>query len=189
MRLFQEMYLGPELFESTYGEKPLVLTEPSLIEREELLIHRSTLEELAVRVPLGIATGRPGAEAAHALRQHGIEELFVSVVDDDDVKEAEAKELSKGGAHVRLSKPHPWSLLEAVRRTAPKARSAAYVGDTPDDVRAARAANASMPFLAIGTAQRSEEFKRALAVFREVGADIVLGHPNGLRFLDVWGRD
>lgn len=189
MRLFQEMYLGPELFLSTYGEKPLVLTEPGLIEREKLLIDRSVLEKLASRVSMGIATGRPGAEADHALHQHGIKELFTAVVDDDDVKEAEAKELSSAGACVRLSKPHPWSLLEAVRRTRPEARLAAYVGDTPDDVRAAKAASATMPFLAIGTAQERGKFKRALAVFREVGADVVLGHPDGLGLLDIWGRD
>lgn len=188
MRLFQEMYLGPELFETTYGEAPLVLKEPGLIEREELLIDRSVLENLASQVPLGIATGRPRAEAAHALSRHEIADYFSTVVDDEDVLQAEAAERDKGGEPERLSKPHPWSLLEAVRRIAEgRPVRAAYVGDTPDDLLAARAADATIPFLAIGTAQTLEEFKWASAVFRNVGVDIILGHPDGLQYLDIFG--
>lgn len=186
MRLFQEMYLGPELFESIYSEPPLVLSEPGLMEQEELLVERAVLEELASRLPLGIATGRPRAEAARALDQHGIAHLFACLVDDDDVVQAEAEQLPKTGGSVSLGKPHPWSLIEAVRRIGADTRLAAYVGDTPDDIKAAKAASVTVPFLAVGTAQRAEDFKRALAVFREAGADIVLGHPNGLRLLDIW---
>jgi HAD superfamily hydrolase (TIGR01548 family) len=186
MRLFQEMYLGPELFERIYTEPPLVLYEQGLIEHERLLIDRAVLKDLASRLPLGIATGRPRAEAAHALDQHGIADLFTGVVDDDDVRQAETEESSKKGVSASLSKPNPWSLIEAVRRISLKVSLAAYVGDTPDDIRAAKTAAVKVPFLAIGTSQRPRDFKKALATFREVGADIVLGHPNGLRFLDIW---
>jgi phosphoglycolate phosphatase-like HAD superfamily hydrolase len=180
------MYLGGELFEATYGESPLVLSEPGLIEREELLIDRSVLDELAGRMPLGIATGRPKAEASHALKQYSLEGLFASVVDDDDVRQAESHAESLRGEAIRLGKPHPWSLLETVRRMGMEVNLAAYVGDTPDDVRAARAANATIPFIAIGTGRGDDEFKWALAAFREVAADIILGHPNNLRLLDIW---
>ncbi|MFQ5894040.1 MAG: HAD family hydrolase [Nitrospinota bacterium] len=187
-RLFQEMLLGPELFEATYGEAPLVLSEPGLIDREELLIDRAVLEGLASKVPLGIATGRPRAEVAHALRRHEIDELFAAVVDDEDISEAEAAERAQGGEPVRLRKPHPWSLIEAVRRITDRPVRAAYVGDTPDDIRAAKAAAATVPFIAIGTAQRPADFKHAAVAFREVGADIILGHPNGLQYLDLFGE-
>ncbi len=189
VRLFQEIYLGPELFEATYGEAALVVAEPGLIEHEELLIGRDVLERLAARVPLAIATGRPRAEAAHALSRHDIAGLFAAVVDHEDVREAEAAELAGGGKPVRLGKPHPWSLLEALRRITDGPARAAYIGDTFDDVRAAKAADATTPFLAIGTASRPEEFKHTSAAFREVGADIILGHPDSLRFLDLFGPE
>jgi HAD superfamily phosphatase len=188
VRLFQEMYLGPELFEATYGEGALVLKEPGLIDHEELIIGRDVLERLAASVPLAIATGRPRTEAEYALHKHDIAGLFQAVVDYEDVREAEEVERTSGGDEpVRLGKPHPWSLLEALRRTTDGPALAAYVGDTFDDVRAAKAAASTVPFLAIGTGQKPEEFKRTLAAFRGVGADIILGHPNGLVCLDIFG--
>lgn len=189
MRLFQEMYLGPELFETVYDQPPLVGTQQGLIENEQLLISREVLNDLASRLPLGIATGRPGVEAAHALSQHGIGGLFAAVVNEDDVQKAEADELALQGRAVSLSKPDPWSLLEAVRRITEEPVRAAYVGDTPDDIKAARAADVTIPFLAIGTAHGTKKFKKALTVFREAGADVVLAHPDGLKLLDIFGPE
>jgi HAD superfamily hydrolase (TIGR01548 family) len=185
MRLFQEMYLGPKLFEATYGEAPLVVEEPGLIEKEEVLIDTEVLDWLSSKLPLGIATGRPKAEALYALEHHNIGRFFTSIVDEDDVREAE-EGFARKGERVSLRKPHPWSLLEAVRRIKELPKRVAYVGDTKDDIWAARAASRAIPCLAIGTAQRPEEFKAALAAFREAGADIVLGHPNGLKYLDIF---
>ena len=74
---------------------------------------------------LAIATGRPREEARHALERFRIADLFAAVVTHDDVVEANAR-----------GKPDPWPLQEAARRIG-VVDGCAYIGDTPDDMRAA----------------------------------------------------
>lgn len=80
---------------------------------------------------LGLVTGRPEAEARHALRTHGWDGLFAAFVPME--------------AQAGRGKPDPYPLLCALdvlaaagHAVAPAA--AVYVGDTGDDVVAARAA-------------------------------------------------
>lgn len=96
--------------------------EPGLRERETLIPDLGLLERLAGRVRLGIVTGRPRAEAEWFLARAEIAELFEVIVCMED-----------GPA-----KPSP----EPVRRAMDLlgVQSAWLVGDTVDDVRAARRA-------------------------------------------------
>jgi len=95
--------------------------EPGLRERERLLVSRSFLEGLAARVPLGIVTGRPRGDADRFLGGQGIADLFGVVVCKEDGP----------------IKPDPFPVREALRRLG--VTRAWMVGDTADDVRAARA--------------------------------------------------
>ncbi len=168
-RIFQELYLGQELFEEIYGEKPVVTQSNGLIKQESLFISPVILRELAEELQLGIATGRPRAEAEYALRNLDIEEYFGSLVTDDDLSAAEAK-----------GKPDPWMLLEAARRLHPTPARSAYIGDTPDDIRAAKAANQVVPFLSIGCLAPAQDKEALGQRFEELGADIILNHPDRL---------
>ena len=104
-----------------------------LIDQETLLV---TPESLDLGVPLAVATGRPAAEAEYALTHLGIRSRFAAVVTHDDAERAGMP-----------GKPHPWLLLEAARRLGVEAGpGCVYVGDQPDDMRAARAAG----FRAVG---------------------------------------
>jgi len=183
-RMFQEVYLGRDLFASIYGEESLWLSGEGLIEREELIPARRSLEALASQVPLAIATGRPRREAFYALEHFGIGDLFGAVVDLEDVEEAEA---ATGTAS--LGKPHPFPLLEAARRAEGAGKACAYVGDQPDDMRATRRAGERQPFLAIGCVAIASDPARAAESLRRAGADLVVRHPDGLLELDVWGGE
>jgi histidinol-phosphate aminotransferase len=97
---------------------------PGLRERERLIVPRNVLAALAARLPLGIVTGRPRAEAEWFLDRAGIRDLVRTIVALED---APAKPDS---APVLLALQH----LGATRGW--------MVGDTPDDARAARAAGA-----------------------------------------------
>ena len=98
------------------------------------MVDLATLVALPVR--RAIATGRPRLEAWHALDVFGLEAAFDAVVTHDDGVEA-----------LQPGKPDPWCLLEAARRLSlPPSATCWYVGDTPDDMRAARAAG----FVGIG---------------------------------------
>jgi len=106
---FQSLYLG------------------SLREREVLVPTRPFLERLAARLPLGIVTGRPRAEAQWFLERTGIAHLFGTVVAMEDAP----------------AKPDPAPVRLALERLG--VRRAWMVGDTPDDMHAAAQAGV-LPF-------------------------------------------
>ena len=106
---FQAVYLGSD-------------GRPGLCERETLIPPRTVLAELAARLPLGIVTGRPRADAERFLARYDLGDLFAAVVTLDDAP----------------AKPDPAPVREALRRLG--VDRAWLVGDTPDDLNAARAA-------------------------------------------------
>jgi histidinol-phosphate aminotransferase len=108
-----------ELFEGLYqgadGQRGLWRDEP-------LLISRGLLDELAAQYPLAIVTGRPRSDAVRFLEMHRVQEFFDAVVTLEDGP----------------SKPDPTPVLRALDALA--VERAWMLGDTPDDVAAARAA-------------------------------------------------
>lgn len=108
-----------ERFEEIYQGTP---ERPGLRARETMLVDRGLLERLASRARLGIVTGRPRRDAMRLLEERGLADLFGAVVTMDDGP------LKPSPAPVRLC-------LERLG-----ASFAWMVGDTPDDVRAARGA-------------------------------------------------
>jgi len=108
-----------ETFEGIYQG---TAEKPGLWQEEGLMISRGLLEELAARVPLAIVTGRPRRDAERFLATFGLEDLFSTVVTMED-----------GPA-----KPDPFPVIRALQQLG--VERAWMVGDTPDDIRAARAA-------------------------------------------------
>lgn len=102
-----------------------------LRDSESLLCDKSLLAALAAQFPMAVVTGRPRAEADYFLNLHGIGGFFQAVVCMED-----------GPA-----KPNPFPVVEALRRigvkvdqvpTGPEHAYAFMIGDTPDDMLAAR---------------------------------------------------
>lgn len=109
---FQELYWGN--------------TGDGYILNEELLLDPEAIEQLAHRFDLAIFTGRPKAEAEFALKSRNIDQYFHPIITMDDVPP---------GRH----KPDPWGIFEILRIVDPK--KVYYLGDTVDDMFAARQAN------------------------------------------------
>ena len=78
-QIFQEIYLGKNLFESTYGVPAKVFHEKGYINREKLLIDKHTLESLSENNILAIATGRPRAEADYPLDVFDLRKYFLGL--------------------------------------------------------------------------------------------------------------
>ncbi len=127
-------------FEELYQGAP---GRPGLRDRETALVERPTLERLAARVRLGVVTGRPRRDAEQFLREQGIEDLFGAVVTMNDAP----------------LKPDPAPVRLALERLG--VERAWLVGDTPDDVRAARSAGV-VPLGAIAPADDPAVARRAL---------------------------
>ena len=96
---------------------------PGLRETETLTTTRAWLAGLAGRMPLAIVTGRPRADAERFLVANGIRNLFAAVIVQEDGP----------------LKPDPFPVRAAMRALG--ISRAWMIGDTPDDVRAARAAS------------------------------------------------
>jgi HAD superfamily hydrolase (TIGR01548 family) len=134
-----------ELYQGTAARRGLKHDEP-------LLVEKAALVRWAARFTLGVVTGRPRADAIDVLERYGVRGLFAAVVTMDDGP----------------LKPDPAPIRLALDRLG--TRRAWMVGDTPDDVRAARAAG--IP--AIGVVAKADEPRRARAALIGAGAGHVL---------------
>ncbi|MEM9083414.1 MAG: aminotransferase class I/II-fold pyridoxal phosphate-dependent enzyme, partial [Planctomycetota bacterium] len=94
------------------------------LKQTETLIPRvGLMQEIAGKVRLGVATGRPRRDAEEFVERFGLQEVFETLVCMEDTNR---------------HKPDPEPVREAMKRM--YASSAWYVGDTRDDMTAARAA-------------------------------------------------
>ncbi len=135
--IFQEWYLGDELYEKTYGHAPQQTGKPGTIHFEQPLLsveqERETLEVLREEgYVLGFATGRVRQEAEYPLKLYGLLPYFDEqhTCTYDIVEKAEA-ELGKQGDLKLLGKPNPFQFLVAAN-TLPYQRFSHQVGAGED---------------------------------------------------------
>ncbi len=140
-----------ERFERYYQGDALT---PGLRLQESLMLPRNDLEALSRRYRLGVVTGRPRTDAMTFLEEQGIAHLFHTVVTMDDAP----------------LKPDPAPVKLALERL--KVRRAWMIGDTPDDMRAARGAGV-LPLGVVAPADNPTIAARALI---EAGAARALPH-------------
>ncbi len=179
-RIFEEFYLDEALFQQAYGEPRRWIHADGLIQREKLIPRRETLIALSERAGLGIATGRPRAQALFALDVAGIANLFRTVVTLEEVTAAEENYFAETGTRIRLSKPHPFALLQAAHNIGKEHARYAYIGDTPDDIHAANAAKREMSFVSIGCLAGAEDKDQMRRALEHAGADVIIEHPDEL---------
>lgn len=94
-------------------------SEPGFYRRETLLTSTALLERLAARLPLGIVTGRPRADAQRFAEDHAIASYFRVMVCLEDAP----------------PKPDPAPVRLLMKRL--EVDNAWLIGDTPDDMQAA----------------------------------------------------
>ena len=171
-QIFQEIYLGKELFESTYGVPAKVFHEKGYINRENLLIDKHLLESLSENNTLAIATGRPRAEADYPLDVFDLRKFFSDVRTLDDCLEEERKIFQREKRKVSLSKPNPY-MLDAIE-TSHKSNVSKFffIGDMPDDMVAASRSRAG--FIGIGVLKSSSDKVRLKRDLIAAGADHVI---------------
>ncbi len=134
-----------EIYQGTEAEPGLRRTERLLLDRDELLA-------LGERFPLAVVTGRPRADADRFLTERGIAGCFQTVVTMEDAP----------------IKPNPAPVRLALERLG--VATAWMVGDTPDDLRAARGANV----LPIGVVAPGDEPATTTSSLLRAGAAAVL---------------
>ncbi|MCG6908753.1 MAG: HAD family hydrolase [Deltaproteobacteria bacterium] len=178
-QIFQEIYLGRALFKSTYGFSPRVYRGSGLIDREELLLPEAFIGELSALHHLAIATGRPRAEAEHALDRFALQTYFRTMMTLDDCTAAEEKAAAEAGNPVSFSKPHPFMLDAIADGHGRKNGRFFYVGDMPDDMMAA--ARSAYDYVGIGVTYASPDKTLLGKRLLDAGADRVMSRVADLR--------
>ncbi|CAI48476.1 HAD superfamily hydrolase [Natronomonas pharaonis DSM 2160] len=162
--VFQQLYLGSELYRELESGEPDLDTE-GFIHDEPVLLAPDTREALE-EWSLGVLTGRPAAEAEIALDRVGLDIPETHRFTMDDWEEG---------------KPHPHGLVELTKRF--DAESAVFAGDTLDDIRTARNAAEDDPdreFYGVGVLTGGLSGDEGRRKFRNAGADIIIETINDL---------
>jgi HAD superfamily hydrolase (TIGR01548 family) len=178
-RIFQEVYLGTQ-FKRCYRLDPLFYRGPGYYLRETLLVPGEMLKSLHKKYRLGIATGRPRFEAGLALKRFQIGAFFDTMVTLDECQAEERRILETSRRRVRRTKPHPYALLRAIQEMGLSSRRCGYVGDTVDDMRAARSAGRSSDITAIGFLRDRRTRDLQKTSFLEAGAKCMIERPEDL---------
>lgn len=118
--VFQEWYLGSEMYPNLYHAKPKKQDKPGLYKNEVPIVpvgdlHRVLSALKAAGLRLGIGTGRPKFEIDQPLKLWDIEKYFdpASCVNYTDIMDAEKAFLDRG-QKVELTKPHPYIFLKGM---------------------------------------------------------------------------
>ncbi len=164
-RVFQEFYLGKEFFKEKYRENPIFIHSSGFIRNEKVLITERTMGKLREKFYLGIVTGRERFELEKTMKISGFDKFF-------------DKEAILAREDTKIRKPDPSSLLECRKRICEMYKleenaKAAYVGDIPDDVMAAKNAD----FYSIGclsAVSDSGEKERLREEFRNMECDMII---------------
>jgi len=162
---FQALYLGEELYRDLEGGDP-PLSAPGYIHDEPTLVDPETIADLTARFDVGVVTGRPAAEAEIALSRVGLDVPEADRFTMDDWEEG---------------KPHPRALVTLGERF--DAERVAFAGDTLDDVRTARNADAddeTRVYYGIGVLTGGLTGESGRETFAENGADAVVEDVNEL---------
>ena len=180
-QIFQEVYLGKNLFEATYGLTPQFYLDEGFNQREQLLIDKPILEELAVNHIVAIATGRPRAEANYPLDHFGIRKYFASVMALEDCLEEEARRLKAEAKKVSLSKPDPFMLDTIAECHKGLFAESYYIGDMPDDMIAAK--KSAGGYKAVGMIMSAPDKESLEKDLKRAGADTIIENFDQLRGL------
>jgi phosphoglycolate phosphatase-like HAD superfamily hydrolase len=171
-QIFQEIYLGEDLFKSTYNLTPQMYRGEGYILREKILIDRRILKNLAQENVLAIATGRPEAEAEYPLEHFNLKDFFKVIYSLDDCIEEERRILEETGKAVSLSKPDPFMLDSIAEKIGMTFDEYWYVGDMPDDMLAAKRSRTG--FKAIGLLVSAPDRENLKKELNRAGADDIV---------------
>ena len=164
--VFQQLYLGPDLYRELEGGAPDIDAEGGYVRDEPVLVEPETLDRLRERDDVGVLTGRPAAEADIALQRVGLDLPAEHRFTMDDWE---------------AGKPDPDALVRLAERF--DADAVAFAGDTLDDVKTAVNASEADPdreYHGIGVLTGGLTGEEGRRKFEQVGAATVVNSVNDL---------
>jgi phosphoglycolate phosphatase-like HAD superfamily hydrolase len=180
-RLFEEIYLGRELFTRIYGVSSFFKFDGSALDKEELIPTKETMDMLRRQFStFGIYSGRPRPQGMYILEKYGYTGYF-------DEKESVflGNLLKSEGEMEKLGKPDPTLFMELIEKTVDKEAGVAYVGDGIADALMVEKAKAkgleNLCFL--GVLSTSEDSNKLFTEYGKHGVDAVVTDVNAIPYM------
>lgn len=178
-RLFEESYLGGEMFRRFYDVSPVFNFNECLLDKEEFIPTRKTIHTLYSRFgKLAVYSEKPRDQAMYLLEKNGFREYF------DENELMFSGDIIKSASE-QLGKPNPTVLIEMVEKIAGDVSKVAYVGDTVADallVKGARLQGLSN-LLFLGVLCSSKYPDGLLSQFMKYDADAVMTDVNDIPYM------
>jgi len=180
-RLFEETYLGKELFNKIYGTPSFFKFDASLLDIEEFIPTKETLKMLRRQFgKFGIYSGRPRPQGMYILEKYCYTGYF------GETESVFLGDLLKSEAEMeKLGKPDPTLFIELIEKTVEKGAGVAYVGDGIADAIMVEKAKAkgleNLSFL--GVVSSSEDSNKLFTEYIKHGADAVVTDVNDIPYL------
>jgi phosphoglycolate phosphatase-like HAD superfamily hydrolase len=180
-RLFEETYLGKELFTKIYDADSLFRFGSSLMDIEEFIPTKETLDLLRRKFgKFGIYSGRPRPQGMFILEKYGYTGYF-------DEKESVflGDMLKSEGEMEKLGKPDPTLFIALIEKTVEKGTGVAYVGDgIADAIMVEEAKKKGLERLSfLGVVSSSEDSNTLFTEYCKHGADAVVTDVNDIPYL------
>ena len=180
-RLFEEIYLGKDLFTKFYCTPSFFGFEESLLDNEQFTCTPETLEALRSRFGVfDIYSGRPKTQGMYILEKYDYLRYF-----DPNGCVFLGDMLSSEEDMAKLGKPNPTLFVELLQKTVPDGVGAVYVGDGVADailVENARK-NGVEGLCFIGVVSSSEDSNKLFSEYSKHGADAVVTDVNDISIL------
>ena len=180
-RLFEEIYLGKKLFSEFYCIPSFFKFNTSLLDIEEFIPTKKTLDILRKRFGLfGIYSGRPRPQGMYILEKYNCSKYFEeseSVFLGDLLKSERDME--------KLGKPDPTIFIDLLGKMANQQVGIAYVGDSIADakmVEKTRAKGIENLFF-LGVVSSSEDSNKLFTEYNRHGADVIVTDVNDIPYL------
>jgi phosphoglycolate phosphatase-like HAD superfamily hydrolase len=178
-RLFEESYLGRELFKKFYGIPSVFNFDECFLEKEEIIPTKQTFHTLYSKFgELTVYSEKPRNQAMHLMEKNGVKEYF------DGNGLIFQEDINKSG-RTQLGKPNPTVLIEMIEKLAWEADNIAYVGDTIADallVKNARLQGVSN-ILFFGVICSAQSLNNLLSQFMRQDADVIMTDVNDIPYL------
>jgi len=181
--LFEESYLGEELFNRFYGIPSVFKFSESFLEKESFIPTKETLEVLRLRFgKFTIYSERPRIQGMYILEKKDYKGYFdeKGFIFQEDLVES-----GVGGEGVRLGKPNPTLFIELIKMLGGRGGGVAYVGDGVAD--ALLVENARLEGLSnlsfLGVLCSSKYPNKLLSYYIEHEADAIMTDVNDIQYL------
>lgn len=180
-RLFEETYLGKELFTKIYGVPSFFNFDESFLDKETFIPTKETMDLLRRQFgKFGIYSGRPRTQGMYILEKYDYMEYF------DEKRSVFLGDLLKSEVEMeKLGKPDPTLFIELIEKLVDKGTEVAYVGDGIADALLVENARSKgiENLLFLGVMSSSEDSNKLFTEYAKHGADVIMTEVNDIPYI------